>query len=121
MKQYQINKAYNAMTRLMTVQFPVRIAYSIYMLMKQIEPCYEFDLKRERELVEKYHGSISMDGMITFPSPDDAGLFKDEIDELTNMDVDVRISPISIPYDSLEDQTITPMEIASLEGFVSFE
>lgn len=121
MKQYQINKAYHAMTRLMTVQFPVRIANSIFLLSKQIEPQYEFAIKRERELMEKYNGQVTPDGVIKFMSPDDAGSFKDEADELSNMDVDVTITPITIPYDAIEEQTITPMDIAYLDGFVSFE
>lgn len=121
MKQFEINKAYGALTHMANMELPVRVAYDVYMLMKALEPTYKFELERERLLVQKYNGEVSPDGMIKFAAPEDAESFRNEVNELNMMDVEPEYTPITIPYDAMEGHPVTPLEIASLEGFVSFE
>ena len=120
LKQHQINKAYGALKRLEKMQLPVKAAYSIFMLIKQLTPAYEFELDRERKLLESYHGTMNQDGSIAFETSEDASRFGAEIEELNSLDVDVKIKPVQINFDDLDQQTLTPYDISCLEGFVSF-
>ena len=121
MKQYQINKAYSALGRLANMQLPVRDSRNLYMLSRQLEDAYSFELKQEKKLVEKYHGIIDNGGGVTFPNSDEAKKFGEEIAELNNLEVEIDFDPVVISCDSIEDQRISPYDIACLDGFVMFE
>lgn len=121
MKQYQINAAYNTMRRIAAFQLPVRVSYEIYRLIKRIEPVHEFAAQRERKLLEKYHGTVRPDGSVIFPTQDETVAFRNEIQELNDMEVSEEIAPITISYDAMGDNTLSPTEIACLDGFIAFE
>lgn len=121
MKQYQINRAYNALGHLANLQLPVRDSRNLYMLSKRLEDAYAFEAEQERKLFEKYHGSVVGDGGIAFADPDDAKGFKAEIEELHNLDVDVEFEPVRISCDAVGNQRVTPFDVACLDGFVLFE
>lgn len=121
MKQYQINRAYNALGHLANLQLPVRDSRNLYMLSKRLEDAYAFEAEQERKLFEKYHGSVVGDGGIAFADPDDAKGFKAEIEELHSLDVDVEFEPVRICCDAVGSQRVTPFDIACLDGFVLFE
>ena len=121
MKQYQINKAYAALGRLANMQLRVRDSRNLYMLSKQLENAYNFELEQEKKLIEKYHGDVTSDGRIHFGDTSDAEGFKQEIGELNNLDIEVEFDPIIINCDDIGDQRITPYDVACLDGFVSFE
>lgn len=121
MKQIQINAAYNVMRRLANLQLPVKRAYELYMLIKQIEPMREFAVTRGKALLEKYHGTLKSDGEFVFPTKDDAQAFGKELNELNNMEVDVNVTPVVMSYDDMSEYTLSPAEIASIDGFVTFE
>ena len=121
MKQYQINKAYAALSRLANMQMPIRDAYNLYMLTEQIKPAYNFELEQERKLIEKYGGTLDQEtGAFIFKDKETTEAFRGEIMELNNLDVDVEFSVVTIAMESLGAQKITPVDIMCLEGFVSF-
>lgn len=120
MKQYQINRAYNALGHLANLQLPVRDSRNLYMLSKQLEAAYAFEVEQEKKLFEKYHGMIAGDGGITFTNSNDARGFSTEIEELHNLDVEVEFDPVTLSCDAIGDQCITPFDIACLDGFVNF-
>ena len=121
MKQHQVNRAVMALGRLSNMQLPVRDSRNLYMLSKQLEDAYQFELDQEKKLIAKYHGKISDDGGVAFSNPDDANAFNAEIIELNNLDVSIEFSPVTINCDSMGDQHISPFDIACLDGFVMFE
>lgn len=121
MKQYQINRAYNALGHLANLQLPVRDSRNLYMLSKQLESAYAFGVEQEKRLFEKYHGTVSGDGGIAFTNSNDAQGFSSEIEELHNLDVEIEIEPVMISCDVMGEQCITPFDIACLDGFVVFE
>ncbi len=121
MKQYQINNACNALGRLSNIQLRMRDSRNLYMLSKQLEDAYNFEVEQEKKLIEKYHGEITQGGLVHFPTPTDGDGFKKEIAELNNLDVEVDFDPVTINCDGLDDQLITPHDIACLDGFVIFE
>ena len=131
MKQENIKNAYYVLKRFSTMQFKVKDAFGIYKLLKELEPSINFAIEREQKMVEQYNGTINPDGTISFIHGDTdedkrKGMenfikFKKEMDEIAAMDIDLDFSPITLAYDSLGDQTISPNDLMSLEGFVSFE
>lgn len=120
MKQFQVNRAYGALLRLSQYKMPVRDSRNVYMLMRQLEPSYSFELAKERSLAAQYHVTFDNNGNWKFQDKEDAKKFTDEIEELTSMDVEIVFDPIKINCDSLGEQNISPAEIANLEGFVEF-
>lgn len=121
MKQYQINKAYSALSRLANMQLPVRDSRNLYMLSKQLDDAYNFELEQEKKLIEKYHGVFTKDGGVTFANSDDANGFGAELKELNNLEVEVEFDPVVIDCDAMGDQRISPFDVACLDGFVMFE
>lgn len=121
MKQYQINRAFGALGRLANMQLPVRDSRNVYMLSKRLENAYNFELEQEKKLIEKYHGTLSNDGGVVFQNSEDAAGFNAELAELNNLDVEVEFDPVVINCDAMDDQRITPFDIACLDGFVTFE
>lgn len=121
MKQYQINKAYNALGRLADMQLPVRDSRNLYMLSKQLGDAYDFALQQEKKLIEKYNGVLTGDGGITFSNSDEMKKFSEELAELNNLEIDVEFDPVIISCDAMEGQRISPSDIACLDGFVTFE
>ena len=121
MKQYQINKAYSALSRLANMQLPVRDSRNLYMLSKQLDNAYNFELEQEKKLIEKYHGVFTKDGGVTFANSDDSNGFGAELKELNNLEVEVEFDPVVIDCDAMGDQRISPFDVACLDGFVMFE
>lgn len=121
MKQYQINKAYSALGRLANMPLPVRVARDLYMLSKQLDDSYNFELEQEKKLIAKYNGVFTNDGGVTFANSEDANAFGEELTELNNLEVDVEFDPVVIDCDAMGDQKISPFDIACLDGFVFFE
>ena len=131
MKYEHFFNAYDILSKMSGMQFQARDAYRIFRLLKSLEPAYEFGVKREREMVGKYNGVVEQDGSIRFIHGEDAESqrtgeenmrgFVREINELHDMDIDCDFEPITLSYDAFGEQTITPREIALLDGFVSFE
>lgn len=121
MKQYQINKAYNALGRLANMQLPVRDSRNLYMLSKQLDDAYSFEVEQEKKLIEKYNGVLTGDGGVTFPSNDEAKKFSEDLAELNNLEVDVEFDPVVISCDAMDGQRISPFDVACLDGFVTFE
>lgn len=120
MKQYQINRAYGALRKLMSMELPIRESYKVTMLAKQLEFNYNFELDREKKMLLKYHGKRDSNGEIIFQSEEDAAGFKKESIELSMMDVDITIEPIELSFDSFGEQYLTPNDILCLDGFVKF-
>lgn len=121
MKQQQIIHAYNTLGKLSTMQFPAQVSYEIYMLMKKLESTYKFAIEFERKLVGKYNGTIAMDGLITFPNQEDTIKFRDELTEANEIEVNIDFEPVVVSYAAFGEQTVTPMDIANLSGFLKFE
>lgn len=78
-------------------------------------------MQRERKLLEKYNGTVRPDGNVIFPTQDETVAFRNELQELNNMEISDEIEPITIEYDAMGDNTLSPTEIACLDGFIAFE
>lgn len=122
MKASQINNIITILNRLSTVQLPMKKAYQIYLLAKEINEHREFFINKEKELVDKYQAKIDIaSGLISFVNNDDRDKFQAEYLELMNVDVELAAAPIIISESDANDFKISPAEIASLEGLIDFE
>ena len=131
MKYNQFVNAYQTLTRLSGYALPIREAYKVFRLMKDLQPMYEFGEAKEKQLIEKYRGEIKEDGSIGFIHGDGekdraAGVenmrhFIAEIGAMNETEIEGDFTPITLPYDALGEQKITPNELMALDGFVAFE
>lgn len=120
MKQESINRAYSTLLTLKDYKLPLKKAYAIYRLYTSISDAYEFALNEEQKYLAEYNGKPNGDGTVVFSTPTDCAAFRDKVEELNNMDVDITIEPVTLTEKDLGEQTITPADIANLEGFVAF-
>lgn len=121
MKQGKIMNAYHALSRLYIQPLPIKEAYKIFGLRKQLDDQYKFEIDREKQSLEQTGGYIDEDGEIRFRIKENAKKFTAAINELSEMEVDIQIKPITIKMDELADLKITPVDIEYLDGFVVFE
>ena len=104
---------------------------SLLFIYKEIDPTVQFGLERENALIKKYDGRLQPNGDIQFVHGDsdearETGIanmqkFKDEMDDLGEMEIEAEITPVKLGYDSFGNQKISPAEIMDLEGFIVFE
>lgn len=121
MKQERVNKAYISLVKLREYNLPVKKAYAIYKLLSAVEGAYEFASGEEKKYLDEYGGTIKNGTEIIFETPEKCTAFKTRIDELYEADVDIEIEPVTLTEKDLKEQTITPADIANLDGFVIFE
>lgn len=121
MTQGKINQAYNALAKLVGFQFPVKKAFEIYKLTKIVETQYQFAVSEERKYIEEFGGKINPDGTVSFETPEKFGAYQEKALALSEMDVEIDFTPVSLSEKDIGEQTITPADIYSLEGFVSFD
>ncbi len=121
MRQEKINRAYGALNKLNGYKLPMKKAYGIYKLMRAVEDSYQFALGEEQKYLAEYGGIIKEDGSIVFSTPTDCAMFKDKLEELSNIETDIEFEQVVLTEHDLGDQMLTPGDIYNLEGFVLFE
>lgn len=119
-KQYQVSRAYLALSRLNDARMPVPVACAIEALMSALKKHYDAELDAEHKTLEKYGGSIK-DGRIALPDKDKYGAYQKEIDAVLDLDVTVDVNPITIPCNDMQDVRISPADIRALAAFVKFK
>ena len=120
MNQKRAASAYIALFRLNDVQLNIKDAYSVYKMKKQLEDSYQFMTEQEQKIVDQYNGVILGNGNIQFASSEIAEKAKNEMQALNDLEIDLDITPISITLDAIRDGMMSPSDMESLEGFVSF-
>ena len=105
--------------KLMDLKLPVKKAFKVYSLAKQINEQRDFFINEEKKLIEKFQGVVDERGMITFNSVEDQQAFSREHNELMSFVLE-GIEPIELSFADLGDAEFTPMELAILEGVINF-
>lgn len=121
MKQKEINRAYNSLSKLVEYNLPVKKARDVYKLMKMVEDAYQFAANEERKYLAEYKGVIKEDNTIAFETPTDCAAFQDKLTELNDADVEIEVETIALTEQDIGEQKLTPMDIYNLEGFIIFE
>jgi DNA integrity scanning protein DisA with diadenylate cyclase activity len=114
----KILNALPVVQKLVSLQLPVKKAYKVYSLAKQINEQREFFINEEKKMIEKFSVTIES-GNLHFKSSEDQALFVAEHNELMQYQVE-GLTPIELSFTDLGNLEITPMEMSSLDGVVIF-
>lgn len=120
MLQEKINRAYGSLMKLSNFNLPVKKAYAVYKLVQAVEGAYQFAFNEQQKYLAEFKGVPSEDGNIIFETPAECVAFKNKLEELNGVDVEISIDAVNLTEDDLGEQTLTPTDIFNLEGFVDF-
>lgn len=112
--------AHKTMRKIYNVQLPVRAAYKVYQMIRQIEVPFGFYIERNKALMEEYGGTIR-DNDFVFPTQEDLLAYRQGLQELNDTEVELEIEPVTLEFSDIDDCKLSPAEIASLDGFIRFE
>lgn len=121
MIQNNITKSYNALKRLSEMKLPMKKAYELYGVIKDVEELFQMGLNEEKALIDEYKGVISNDGSITFPTPEDAKEWRDKVAKLEAREIEWDHKPVTLTEEDMDSQTISVADMGDLEGFVIFK
>lgn len=121
MKEKNLVNGYKALERLYSQKLPMADAYRIYQLKGKISDVYQFQMEQEVKIIDEHNGVRGDNGDISFPDELEFAKFRDAIIELNETELDVNVEPVIIPMDHVSNINISPADIESLEGFVSFQ
>lgn len=107
--------------KLVGTNLPIKQAYAVFRLAKEIDEQKDFFITSEKKLIEKYNGIINENGRITFEDSNNFAPFAQEYEELNNLNVELKQQlPIVIKLDSV-DCSLTPTDFFNLDGIINFE
>ena len=106
--------------KMMNYNLPVKAAYSVFNLAKQINQQQEFFTQKERDLITQYEAEVLDSGNVRFKDPQSQFEFMKAHKELMDCEVE-GIAPIELQFDDFKDATFTPAEIAALEGVIELK
>ena len=116
---FKLLNALPILQRFTALSLPVKKAYKVYSLAKQINEQREFFINEERKLVEKFEAEVLPDGRIQFKDSLQQAHFAQEYAELKEYEVE-NFSPITLTFEDLGDAAITAADISLLEGVIEF-
>lgn len=117
MKQSKIIKAYKALTKLGQQDLPIRLAFDLFKIKQALQPQWDFQLDEENKLTAS--AKVNADGSVTFDTPEAAEMFRQKLKDLSDIDVDLKITPARIPL-SIPGLTLSMDDIDALDCFVQF-
>lgn len=124
MKQFQINKAYGALNRLLELKFPIKKSREIYILTNKLKEHCDFGAKEEVKIIQSYDGIINDNGSFNFDGEnrnERAQKCISELQQLSESEIEIDFKTIIINETDYGIQTISPADIGNLEGFIIFE
>lgn len=121
MKQSKVTKAYQSLATLATYKLPVKKAYAIYSMMKELEGPCSFVVQEEMKYADEYGGTVMDNGMVHFETNEKAAIYRAKVQEISDMDVDIKIKPVTLTEADLGGAGVAPADIYALEGFVTFK
>lgn len=121
MKQYQFARGYQTLCKFASsITLPVKTAYDVFVLKKKMEPIYMARVEAEKSFIETCGGKIGSDGFPVFKSEADADEYRKQLIDLNDVDVDEKLNPVEVSFDSLNGQALLPSDIEALEGLITF-
>lgn len=132
MKQFQINRAWAALSRIAEMQMPVRAAFQIYQLKKEFGVYFQRNLEFEKMLAEKHGGSVMPDGTVFFPAKGNSEsdkqeamrrteAFRSEMAALAAEPVDIHVGQVCLKVGDLEGLRISAEDLSALEELLTIE
>lgn len=119
MKIQQIFNIISVMQKITNIKLPIKKAYAIYSLSKQIDEYKSFFLQEERKLAEKFNVEIEENGKLTFKNSEDQIQFLKEHNEMLMQEFE-DLKVVNLKFEDLGDETLSPQDIMMLEGVINF-
>lgn len=117
--QKRIIGAFKVLESLSSESFPLPVAYKFYKLKKLLMPHYDFQIEREKVLIEKHKPHALENGDLACDTKEETIEFSKELNELSRLEVTIEnFKPEDIVMTG--DMNFTLDEIDSLDGFVNF-
>ena len=114
MKQFKIIEAYNSLPEFSDVKgLTKRDQWELYKLKGLLKPHFDFQVEQEENIKSKYRAYADNEGNLT---GEKMNQFVKELDEITNMDVDISFEKPQIKI--TDGMTLKIM--APLEDFIEF-
>lgn len=117
MKQQQIVDAYKTILKFEEKELPLKTSYQLFKLKKKLTTQWEFELDKEKEIMEKYHPTYN-ENRLVFKSAEDQNGYANDMIELLSMEVD-DIEKTDIEFG--EEFGISIADIEALDEFVNFK
>ena len=105
--------------KLMDLKLPVKKAFKVYSLAKQINEQKDFFINEEKKLIDAHQGVVLENGRIQFESKDAQENFAKEHELLMQYEVK-DLDVLELSFSDLKDVELTPAEIGMLDGIVNF-
>lgn len=118
MKQFRIIKAYKALIKLSQQDLPIRLAFDLFKIKQALQPQWDFQLDEENKLTAS--AKVNADGSVTFDTPEAAETFKQKLKNLSDIDVDLKVTPAQIPLNT-PGLKLSMEDIDALDMFVKFK
>lgn len=115
----QILNSVSVIQKMTELKLPIKKAYKIYSLAKQINNKRDFFINEEKKLIEQFHAEVAPNGQISFSNQEDQSQFIKEYSDLANYEID-DIEVLELKFDDLGDAEFSPNELAMLDGIVNF-
>lgn len=119
MTAQQILTAMPILQKVMALKLPVKKAYQIYILFKQLDEMRQFFAQEEKKLITKYGVQIAKDGSIQFDSTEEREAFVAEHAELMEYKMD-HLKPIELSFADLGEAELSANDFLQLEGVINF-
>lgn len=115
----QLLNAFPVVEKLMTFNLPIKKAYQLYSLAKQINEKRDFFIKEEKKLIEKFNGKIAENGSVSFENAEKKEGFILEHNELLQYEIE-DLQSIELKFDDLTGAELSPVDFIALEGVINF-
>ena len=116
--QRQALNAYVALTR-MGKKATGKAAFSLFRMKQKLKDVVEFQAEQEQQLVERFGGKVSEEGMIMIADDDQRKAFLEDREKLHSMELEPAVEPVTVEISGLPE--INMEEIEALDGFVEFK
>lgn len=126
MKLHKINNACKALEHMLKLQLPYPTIREMLRLRNLLRPEAEMYAQEEEKLIYQYgkkhkNGTPEIqNGRIKFDSTEQMEKYKDQINKLRSMEIDLPLSLIKITEKEIGQQLISMECIDNLEGFIEF-
>lgn len=107
------------LNKLMELKLPIKKAYALYSLAKQINEYREFFINEEKKMVSKFNVQVAENGDLHFNSQEDQLAFIQEYNDLMSYEIE-DVKSVELSFADLGGVEFTPMELSALDGVINF-
>lgn len=117
----QTSNAVATLQGFLEASLPPKKAWQLYQLSKLLNEQNEFYINEQRKILIKYDGKPQPNGYVKFSSPEVSLQAQADLNELSQLEVELDITPITLTENDTQDIRISMQQAAALDGFVIFE